>query len=93
MFQFFISDKNVFIFGVENSSSVLAANNKRYILVLGEVPTIGLDDTTITAEASYSINFSRSNRKFCFSLYCNRSNFFHLIMLQKYIISEQKIQK
>lgn len=64
MFQFFISDKNAFIFGVENNSSVLAANNKRYILVLGEVPTKGLDDTTITAEASYSINFSRSIENF-----------------------------
>ena len=30
---------------------------KKDILVLGEGPTQGLDDTTITAEAKYPINF------------------------------------
>ena len=28
------------------------------ILILGEVPTQGLDDTTLTAEAKYHINFT-----------------------------------
>ena len=28
------------------------------ILILGEVPTQGLDDTTLTAEAKYPINFT-----------------------------------
>ena len=49
--------KNVIIFGVNNSSSVPADNKKRNISVLGEGPTQGLDDTTITAEGKYSINF------------------------------------
>ena len=33
------------------------------ILVLDEVPTQGLDDTTITAEAKYPSNFTRSGRR------------------------------
>ena len=32
-----------------------------------------LDDTTITAEAKYSINFTRSRRKFCLELHYNES--------------------
>ena len=34
-----------------------------------ECPTEGLDDTTITSEAKYSINFRRSRRKFFLSLH------------------------
>ena len=34
------------------------------ILVLGEGPTQGLDDTTITAEAKYSINIKK-RKKIC----------------------------
>ena len=47
------------------NSSVRVGNKKKDILILGKGPTKGLDDTTITAEAEYSINFSKSNRKFC----------------------------
>ena len=36
----------------------------------------GLDHTTLTAEAKYSINFTQSNRKFCLSLHYNGSNKF-----------------
>ena len=39
------------------------------ILVLGEGPPQGLDDATIMAEAKYSINFSRSQTKFCLGLH------------------------
>ena len=31
--------------------------------------TRGLDDTKLTAEIQYSIEFSRSNREFCLSLH------------------------
>ena len=41
------------------------------ILILGEGITQGLDDTTLTAEKKYSINFTKSNTKFCLSLYYN----------------------
>ena len=34
------------------------------ILVLDEVPTQGLDDTTITTKAKYPSNFTRSGRRF-----------------------------
>ena len=58
------------------SSSVHINNNKKDILIFGIGLTQGLDDTTFTAEALYSINFQRSNRKFCLSLHCNGSNRF-----------------
>ena len=47
---------NVIIFGVDNSSSVHADHRKKYILVLGEGTTDGLDYATIIAEAKYFIN-------------------------------------
>ena len=68
-------------------------NKKKDILVLGEGPTQKLDDTTITAEAKYSINFSRSQRKFCLSLHCNGSKRYFLLTPQKYINSKQKALK
>ena len=40
----------------------------------GKGPTQGLDDTPLTAEAKYSINFS--NRKVCLSLHLNGGNSF-----------------
>ena len=39
-----------------NSSSRHTDNRKKDILILGEEKTDGLDDTTITIEAKYSIN-------------------------------------
>ena len=58
------------------SSSAHIVNKKKDILILGFGPTQGLDDTTLTAEAQYSITFSRSNRKFCLSLHYNGGNSF-----------------
>ena len=54
--------KSVVVFGVDNGLSVNADNWKKDILVLGEGPTDGLDDTTITTEAKYSINITRSRK-------------------------------
>ena len=42
---------------------------KKDILILDKSPTQGLNDTMLTAEAQYSINFSRSNREFCLSVH------------------------
>ena len=53
---------NVIIFGVDMSSSVHADSKKKDILILGKVPTQGLDDTTLTAEKKYSINFNESRK-------------------------------
>ena len=49
-------------------------NKKKNFLILAKDPTQGLDNTTLTVEAQYSINFSISNRKFCLTLHHNRSN-------------------
>ena len=57
--------KNVIIFRADMSSSVHIDNKEKDTLILGNGPTQGLDDTMLTAEAQYSMNFSRSNRKFC----------------------------
>ena len=75
--------KNVIIFGVVMSSYVRVDNKKKDVLVLGFSPTQGLDDTTLTAEAQYLINFSRSNRKFFLSLHYNGSNSFVFVNAAK----------
>ena len=43
--------------GADMSSSVHIDNNEKDILILGKDLTQGLDDTTLLAEAQYSINF------------------------------------
>ena len=48
---------------------------KKGILDLDKGLTQGLDDTTITAEAKYSINFKQSGKK-VLSFHYNRSNSF-----------------
>ena len=58
-------------------------NKKKDILVLGENPTQESDDTTITAEAKYSTNFTRSQRKFCLGLHYNGSNSFLFVNATK----------
>ena len=55
------------------SSSMHVDNKNKYILVLGESPTQGLDGTTITAEAKYSINFTTPGERFLLS--------FHLLLV------------
>ena len=41
------------------SSSVHIDNKNKYILILGEGPKQGLDDTTLTSEAVYFITFTQ----------------------------------
>ena len=60
------------------------ANNKyKDILVLAKAGTKGLDNSTLTAEAEYCINFSRSQRKFCLILHYNGSNGFLIVNATK----------
>ena len=68
--------KNFVIFGADISSSVHVYNKNKNILILGEWPTEELDDTTVTAEAKYSINLAKPRKRFLLSLHCNRSNSF-----------------
>ena len=67
------------------NSSVHINNNKKDTLILGKGPSQRLDDTTLTSEAHNSINFSRSNGKFCLSLHYNQRNrfLFDFLILQK----------
>ena len=52
------------------SPSVHVDKKKKDISILGEYPTQWLDDTTLTAEKKYSINFTR-NRNIFFNLHYN----------------------
>ena len=65
MFTLFTSDwsKNVIIFGVDNSLSVLIDKRKKIMLILGEGQTDGLDDTKIATEDKYSFNITESRKK------------------------------
>ena len=56
-------------------SSSLHVNDKGTdILIFGEGPAEGLDETTLTADAKYPINFTQSGKRFVLSLQCNGSN-------------------
>ena len=57
--------KNTIIFGVDDSSVVHTDNRIKDILNLGKGQTDGLDDTAITAEITFSINFTEEQSKFC----------------------------
>ena len=65
------------------SSSVHVNNKNKSILILGKWETKGLDNTSLTAEAEYSINFSRSKRKFCLNFHYNGSNSFLFVNATK----------
>ena len=64
------------------SLSVDIDNKGKDILTYGKGPKQGLDDTTLTAEAKYSTNFSKSQTKVCIIIEGTVS---YLLMLQKYI--------
>ena len=72
------------------SSSVHIDNKGRDTLILGEGPTQGLDDTSLTAEAKDAINFTQLRKRFALSLRYNGSNSFLFINNTKYISSKQK---
>ena len=58
-------------------------NTEKDILILSEEPTQGLDDTILTAEAKYPINFAQSWKIFVLSLHYNGSNSFLLVNATK----------
>ena len=66
--------QNVIIFGVDMNSSVHVDNKGKDILILGKSPTQGLGEHSLTAEKMCSINFSKNNTKFCWSLHYNGAN-------------------
>ena len=64
--QYLFTDGNIqkkfIILGADMNSSVHFDNKNKDILIHGEGPTQGLDDTRLTAEAIYSINFTQPNK-------------------------------
>ena len=58
------------------SSSVHIDNKNKDVLILGDGQTQELDDTTLTAEAKYNINFTQWRKRFVLSLHHNGSNSF-----------------
>ena len=87
--------ENIIIFGVNMSSSVHIGNKNKDILILGEGPTQGLDDTTLTAEVEviYPINFAQLNRRFVLSLHHNGSSSFFFANATKIYQFKAKDQK
>ena len=65
------------------SSCAHIDNEEKYILIFGEVVTQGLDDTTLTAEAKYPINFTQLGKRFVLSLHYNGSNNFLFVSATK----------
>ena len=58
---------------------------KKDILVLTEGPTQRLDNTIITVEAKYPINFTKPGKRFMLILYSNGSNSFLFVSaIKKY---------
>ena len=66
--------KNAIICEADMSSSVHIDNEENYILILGEEPTQGLNDTALTAEAKHPINFTQSGKRCVLNLHYNGSN-------------------
>ena len=71
--------KNVIFSGADMSSSVHVDNKKKDVVILGEGPTQELDDTALTAEAKYAINFTQSGK----SQHYNGSNNFLFVNATK----------
>ena len=51
------------------SSSMHNDKKGKDILIFGEGPIQGLDDTTLTAKAKYPIDFTQSGKRFVLRLY------------------------
>ena len=58
-------------------------NKNKDILIFGKGLTQGLDDTKLTAEAEYPINFTKLRKRFVLSLHYNGSNSFLFVNATK----------
>ena len=84
--------KNFINLGADMSSSVHIDNKNKDILIIGEGTTQGLNDTTLTAETIYPINFTQPNKRFLLSLHYNGSNSFLFVNFTKNISIKSKRQ-
>ena len=67
-------------------------NKGKDILILNEGPTQWLDDTTLTAEGIYPINFTQPNKRFVLSLHYNGSKRFLFVNDTKiYLFKAKKL--
>ena len=71
------------IFRADMTSFVHTNNKDKHILILGDGPIQKLDDTTLTAEAKYPINFAQPRKRFALSLQHNGSNSFLFVNARK----------
>ena len=74
------------------SSSVHVDNKGKDILILGEGATQGLNDTTLTAEAKYPINFTQSGKRFVLNLHYNGNNSFLFVNATKISTQSKKLR-
>ena len=58
-------------------------NKGKGILIFGEGPTQVLDDTTLTAETKYPINFTQPGKRFVLNLQYNGSSSFLFVRATK----------
>ena len=94
--EFLLTDgsygNNVIIFGADMSPSVHVDNKGKCILILGEGPTQGLNDTKLTAEAKYPNNFTNSGKRFVLRLHYKGSNSFLFVNATKVYQFKAKTQ-
>ena len=77
------TEKNASIFGADMSTSVHIDNKKKDILIFPLSSTQRLDDTALTAEAKYPIDFTQSGKRFVLSLHYNGSYSFLFVNATK----------
>ena len=65
------------------SSFVHVDNKRKDILILSKRLTQGLNDTTLTAEAKYPLNFTQSGKRFALRLHYEGSNSFLFVNVTK----------
>ena len=73
------------------SSSMHVDFKGKDILIHGEGPAQGLDDTMLTAEEKYTINFTQSGKRFVLSLHYNGKNSFLFVNATKIYQFKAKI--
>ena len=75
--------KNVIILAADMNPSVHADSKEKHFFILGEGPTQGLNDTTLTAEAKYPINVIQPNKRFVLCLHYQGGNSFLFVNATK----------
>ena len=75
------------------SLSAHGNSKEKYVLILGECVTQGLDGIKLIAEKKYLINVTKTRKKFVLNLYYIDQIVIYLLMVQKLLNSKQKILK